>query len=141
MSARSAERAQFLADIITGAVEGGTGYWAIVLRYRWMDLPPEKVHAVLMIEDDEDEIIAVLDLRLGRRPTVDDALSAGHAFLLDIDAVSNGLAAIRENDRICNEGLRALIVSADRANDAGSIDANAADVIAQAAMFGEVIYG
>lgn len=31
----TAERAQFLADVIVGALEGGIGYWATADNYRW----------------------------------------------------------------------------------------------------------
>ena len=50
---RSPEREQFLADIITGAVEGGTGYWAQVSGYVW-DCPPAECRATLHdMEDGE----------------------------------------------------------------------------------------
>lgn len=31
----TAERATFLSDVITGALEGGIGYWATATNYRW----------------------------------------------------------------------------------------------------------
>lgn len=117
MPARSDERATFLADIIIAAVEGGTGYWASVSAYKWTD-GPEVTTATLHPEDEP-----------------------GAAHVVTLDVIAHGFAAIRENDRICSAGLRALIVAADRSNDAGDVDADAADAIVQAALFGELVYG
>lgn len=37
MSTTTTDRAQFLADIITTALEGGIGYWATATHYEWHD--------------------------------------------------------------------------------------------------------
>jgi len=51
------------------------------------------------------------------------------------------LRAIIEGRAHVSDGLRKLIAGADATNDCGDIDAEAADCIVQAGLFGEVIYG
>jgi hypothetical protein len=119
MPARSRRREQFLADIIVGAVEGGTGYWAQVSGYHWSDDEPAETRATL--HDMEDSA----------------------TFALTIEDIARGLAMIvdERGEFRLNDQLRSSIVLADRENDGGYIDADCADVIAQAACFGEVVYG
>jgi hypothetical protein len=150
MTTRSAEREQFLADIITAAVEGGTGYWAQCARYKWEGLDAKDVHAVLLAEDDDDarekrrEAGAKKRAETGDgRLTVDEALAieGGGALLLNIDAVARGIGRITRGEIQINASLKKLIAEASRENDAGDIDADAADAIAQAALLGELTYG
>ena len=134
MAARTAEREQFLADIITTAVEGGTGYWASVSQYRWDGLPARDVFAVLHEEGDDfsDELAPPLRL--------------------DINAVAKGIGKITrgevevgefgsEYNRPLGDYARKLIAEASRENDAGNIDSDMADIIAQVALLGIVRYG
>ena len=44
---RSEERTQFLADVITIALEGGVGYWSEAHEYRWNCLLPGDTRAVI----------------------------------------------------------------------------------------------
>lgn len=119
MTVRTRTREQFLSDVIIGAVEGGTGYWAQVSGYHWSDAEPASTRATL--HDMED----------------------GRTFKLDIDAIARGVAIVvdERGEFRLNDELRASIVMADRENDAGFIDADGADAIAQAACFGELVYG
>ena len=113
---RSPEREQFLADIITCAVEGG-GVWARFSGYRWDGIPSAECRATL--HDMED----------------------GESYPLTIDAVARGIGLIVRGDVGVNRTLRGAILYADRENDAGEIDADAADVIVQAGLLGDVVYG
>lgn len=145
MGARTAEREQYLADIITAAVEGGTGYWAQVARYKWEGLAAKDVHAVLLPEDCADDVEAAADLlreAKGRKPTLDELLAeCDDLKLLDIEAIARGIGRIRRGEVQINGQLRALILAADAENDAGDIDADAADAITQIALLGEITYG
>jgi hypothetical protein len=130
MTARSTERAQFLADIITTAVEGGINSWAHVDSYRWHDdtlCDPGCKHgpgdpwarATLVADDD------------------------GAQFDLTADQVARALGLIRDGnaaDLELGDGLRLLILHADRKNDAGDIDAIGASAIVEIAWFGKVTY-
>lgn len=117
---RSAERREFLADVVTTAVEGGTGYWAQVSEYRWVDEP---ARAVLHELDDDES---------GYR---------AEGLLLDQDAVAKGIGRIARGEVELGATLKELILRASRENDAADIDAEAADVIAQVALLGEIRYG
>lgn len=149
MAARSTEREQFLADVIIGAVEGGTGYWAAVVAYGWEGLPAADVHAVLVPDDDEtDAKVDALRVKLGRKPSPTEAVEAGFAYRVDIDTIAKGLGFVKDLPSIqpgmragIGSELRRTILDASRENDAGEIDSNAADVIVQAALFGEIVYG
>jgi hypothetical protein len=130
MTARSTERAGFLADIIITAVEGGINTWAGVASYRWHDDtlcdpgcahgPGDRwAHATLVTHDD------------------------GAQFELTPEQVARALGLIRDGnaaDLGLSDSLRALILHADRDNDAGDLDAIGASVIVEIAWFGEVTY-
>lgn len=119
---RSAEREQFLADIVTCVAEDGcTNDWRQVVAYKWVDLP------------DVEHYVTVVD--------VEDR-EGGHAtFKFDIEAAATGLRKIITGTVHANTTITGECASADRENDAGYIDAYSADCILQAAWFGELVYG
>lgn len=134
---RSKERTEFLADIITTAVEGGTGYWAQVSQYQYADYSgifdgELTVYAGERQGDDTRATLHELNDEDGYREQGLD---------LDLDAVARGLGRIKRGEIGINDRLRAVIMLADADNDAGEIDADAADVIAQIALLGEIRYG
>lgn len=145
MAVRTAEREQFLADIITGAVEGGTGYWASVAEYKWEGRAAKDVYAVLLEEDSADDVRAFAELFAsanGRKIKLSELLEeAGGIYKLDIDAVAKGIGKIKRGEVALNATLKATILEADAENDAGLIDAEGADAITQAALLGELVYG
>ncbi|WP_055476468.1 hypothetical protein [Gordonia sp. HS-NH1] len=114
MTTRTNARTQFLTDIYVCALEGGIGYWSRCIEYRWSTTQRA------VIEDLED---VVHEITL-------DTIARG------INAVADGSVAVSDSDY-----LRNLIRAASRSNDAGDVDAITADVIAQAGIYGEVIYG
>jgi hypothetical protein len=130
---RSPERAQFLADVITTATEGGIQYWARVTGYRWYspDLdggtaepgPGGTANAWVELVDAEE------DDGKRHRVTVDD-----------IARVLNGLRADAVPKYWNADAVRRAI-AANRENDGGDIDAGDADCLLQLAIFGEVVYG
>lgn len=113
---RSREREQFLADVITGAVEGGTGYWAQVSGYHWSDDEPATTRVTLHDMDD------------------------GKVYPVTIDTVEQGIERIKDPAFEIGS-LRGVILAADVTLDAGEIDADAADAIVQAGVLGEIVYG
>lgn len=131
MAARTAEREQFLADIITTAIEGGTGYWAQVLQYQYsLDDGEVTVYAGALAEGHIAHAIL--------RP-IDDPDAEG--MELTLDDIARGIGKITRGDARINPELRRLIDAASRENDAGDIDADAADAITQIALLGELTYG
>lgn len=116
MAARSKERIQFLADIICTAVEGGTGYWAQVSNYRW-DCEPELTTATL--HDMED----------------------GKTYPLTIESIADGIAKVIDPEFKVRSDIEQYVYHANRENDGGDIDAEIADIIVQAHIFGKIVYG
>lgn len=138
--ARTLERTQFLGDIITTAVEGGTGYWAQVSQYQWLD--------TFTFEQPFGKVMVVVGERQGdhTRATLhemkdDEDGYKAEGLDLTLDAVAVGIHRIVTGKVPINATLRQTIARASRENDAGDIDADGADAIAQAALLGELVYG
>ena len=105
MTARTAARTQFLTDIYVCALEGGIGYWSTCIEYRWSTT---------------------------QRAVIEDLEDAVHEITLD--TISHGINAVADGSVAVSDYLRNLIRAANRSNDAGDVDAIAADVIAQAGI-------
>lgn len=136
---RSAERAEFLADILTTAVEGGINDWAAVSKYKWQDLDHADYFAIVH-EVDPDEGIEENDNGYAIR-----------GLRLDIDVIAKGIGVIKswkkekdfEPNYFGDGGAywREFLL-ADRTNgEDGDYDAIVADWIVQAGLFGEIVYG
>ncbi len=121
VTARDAERQQLLADILIGAVEGGTGYWATVSDYHHSG-PPAQTSATLHEIEPGDEP------HPGGREVTTETIEEGIQKILN------------PYFRVCTH-LRAAMTHAHNQGDACGLDAEAADAIVQAGMFGEIVYG
>lgn len=111
-------RTEFLHDVIIGAVEGGIGYWSQCSRYRNRDEVSATIH---VIKDDESGY-------------------EDEGLVLDAEAVKRGLKLISEGVGGINLRLRNRLMAADRANDAGQLDAFDCDLIVQLGLLGENVY-
>lgn len=111
---------EFANDVITTAVEGGIGYWALISDYRI---------------DDPDTTAKI-------RPD-DDAGFEDREWpvLLDRDMVQKGLDLLTNTKIKVNPIILGAIIWGVNHEDAGDIDADCADVIVQVAVFGEVVFG
>lgn len=141
MAVRTKEREEFLSDIIIGAVEGGTGYWAAAFGYRHSDGPAR----VTLVEEEHgplfnDACLAFAETH-GRKPKLDETLDWEGVHRLDIDKVATALGKISRGEVKMNSTLLGTILAANAKNDGGEIDAEGADVIAQVACFGSIVYG
>lgn len=130
---RSDERAEFLGDIITTAVEGGTGYWAQVSQYQYAL---------------DGRIRACVGERVGDEPRAvlhqlaeDESGYVEAGQIVTLDVIARGLSLLASGEVGVRSDLKALIGQASHENDAGMIDADAADVIVQAGLLGEIVYG
>ncbi len=119
---RSAEREQFLRDVFTTALEGGIGYWARFMSYRNRDGEP---FGATVRECDDDEC---------------------RDLVIDAEIIERGLQGLA--DGTVTFGGSPMSASAHRfwagmlaVPDAGEIDADDADEIVQAGLFGDVRYG
>lgn len=118
-------REQFLSDVITTAIEGGIGYWSVCLQYQY-----------------EGNVVVIdgKDYGGGTRATI-SPLDTDDIWHVTPDTIARGISVIREREDFCRLAIRDTILAASRENDGGEIDADGADVIVQAALFGELVYG
>lgn len=142
MPNRSAERQEFLADIITTAVEGGIGYWSKVSDYRWqcprLGYSHPQRYPEGSVPDKADASVTVWDYECdeGR----DDNPPR---YDITVESIASALARFREG-KIggLHESNRAKVIAIDALNGQEDVpDADMADWIVQVACFGEVIYG
>lgn len=122
------ERAGFLADVLSTAVEGGINDWCQIESWN-----NERTHGrteVQVVELAEcDNPRADYGWDLPRRVGLDD-LERGFGLLTD-----------GGTDQYMAADYSASIVQASRDSDAGDIDAYDASLVFQLALFGKVIYG
>jgi hypothetical protein len=137
MGNRSEQRAEFLGDIITTALEGGTGYWAQVSQYQYVS--------------DGELRVCVGTAKTGAGAgeacaTLHELNDAGDGYKeqgleLTLDAVAAAIGKITSGQVSVGGMTVQAVVAASRENDADEIDADYADTIAQVALLGEVVYG
>jgi hypothetical protein len=130
---RSAERVEFLGDIISAALEGGIGYWSQCSQYQY-ELNGEIKVAVGKRQGDEPRA-TVHELNDDESGYKDEGLE------ITLEAVEKGLDMILGELVAVAEYHRESISRASDRNDAGDIDADDADVIVQVALFGAIVYG
>lgn len=107
------ERIEFLADIVTTAVEGGINDWAAIDGYY-------SANARIHLLDDESQT---------------------HVAHIDINTVDLGIYRIVDHRLKIRDEIRKTITVANVTLDASEIDAEAADCIIQAGLFGALVYG
>jgi hypothetical protein len=116
-------RIQLASDIIIGAIEGGTGYWAQVLSYS---------HGC-------GEVGGSFRSVRPARARIQD-LEDGIDYLLTCEKVLEAAAKLAR-EKLARSDIVEITAGALLTNDAGDIDSEVADVIVQVACFGEVVYG
>lgn len=123
MTTRSKEREDFLADVLVSIVEDG-GYNG------WRQILPGTYH----YEPANEARVSIREIGDGRPE--EEALHE-----VDIETIARGISKLQQGEIKINSELLGWILAGSAKNDAGDIDAEAADVILQAALFGELIYG
>ena len=134
---RSAERSEFLSDVITTAVEGGIGYWAKVSEYRWYSPSLDGGSAT------HEDGVANAYVTVHEREGHDMELVSESGTHVGLDDVASAIATISDPSVVLalHNDYRKRITAASRFNDAGDLDAGDCDVIVQVAVLGDVIYG
>lgn len=130
---RSEKRKQFLQDVLTTAIEGGINYWAGVDEYKWDGLPVGDAYAVVVeqeeITTDEDGF---------------DVYPESAKHRVDIDVIAKGIGILlekRKDERWKKHYWHQFVIANRTNSDEGDYDADIADQILQAGLFGEVVYG
>lgn len=129
MSTRSAERTEFLSDVLGTALEGGVGYWSTAFDIeRSGDYPDGDWYytAVTLYEDADGD----------KWCSQKDEECRGHK--VDLTGVAHGIAALLK--RVPRYRHHKLLADANRDNDAGDIDSDIADDISQIAALGTLTY-
>jgi hypothetical protein len=124
---RTAERHDFLWGTFVTALESGVGYWCRINSYRpgWAPDMGERTDGQVR---DYDNFRAEIECEYD-------------CYLVDADVIEKGIEALKNGEAKVNSTILGWIVEGDNENDAGNIDATAADCIVQAGLFGEVVYG
>ncbi len=104
-----------VVEIFTTAMEGGIGYWSIADEYRWLYL----------YEDWENDIVKPLD---------DDQV-----LVVLSDAEGEDFENLELTPAKIKAGVKWMLNNGYQYN-IFDIDADAADVIVQAGLFGKVVY-
>ena len=112
---------EFLSDILETALYGGIDYWCANV----------KVH--------KTKISADTRLVTGIEVLPDE--DAAEYLHVTYQSMVEAIQKLCENRVQVNDQIRQAIYAAVTENDAGQIDATAADVIVQVAAFDEIVYG
>lgn len=108
---------QFAADVICTAVEGGINYWAVVLKW----------------DGEGSALVEDHDKKTG--PEV------AWPVTINKDLIQKGIDLLSEGKITLNTDTLGSILVGATMDDAGDVDAEAADAIVQAAIFGDIVYG
>ena len=117
------DRTQFLADILSTALEGGINYWATVDTIERVDAPED-----------------ILGWRYDTARILDhqDGSDFGTMHTIDLDTVAHGLTLMADDTNPRFDALR----TADRTNgERGDFDAGDADATIQLGLYEHIIYG
>jgi hypothetical protein len=127
---RTAERQEFLADIVTTAIEGGISSWARVTDYHWWS--PTLEGGTAEHADGMPNAYATI--------TESDDFGDGETFTITVDAIANAIGkALADPDLLGASNTRRLR-EANKENDAGEIDADDASALVEIFCFGKVTY-
>jgi hypothetical protein len=131
--ARSAERLEFLGDVITTALEGGIGYWSQCSQYQYLY---------------DGELKACVGDLVGAEPraVVHELRDDGEGYkrtelVITPNVIARGIDRILAGGAGVASSTEDAIRYAEREHDAGEIDASHADAIVQVALFGKLVYG
>jgi hypothetical protein len=119
---RSAERDQFLNDIVVTAAEGGVESWVdSITEYKKVDRGDGIEHYSFVAHYDD--------------PSEDKQRAQG----VDEDLISRGLNKwLKDPDASADD--KRLLRNASKENDAGNIDAGYASGIVEYGIFGEIVF-
>lgn len=133
----SKERDKAYAGVFTTALEGGIGYWSVCEEYRWMR--PD-----LTAEERRDGSVDEIQDTVGFRAVV-IAEGEEEEFLIDRKVIAHGVGKAWEmvkDGTIANEyHSRAIRDLKFGKWDELDYDADTADLIVQAGLFDEIVYG
>lgn len=114
---------QFCADVLSTALEGGIGYWSgadnIVRHYDQNGHGDFRYVSADLYDAEEGELLGNVQY----------------------DTIRKGIERILRGEVKCNSSITGYVLRGVADNDAGQIDADAADAIVQAGLLGELRFG
>jgi len=129
---RSKERTQMLADVVVTAVESGhygIAYWCDIAEY---DYTEDTTHSNGLMGP-------IIDATCEVRET---GSSTAKWQKVNLNTIARGMNRICKGDLINREGNQySWIKEANDTNDFMNMDADSADLIIQAGLFNEIVYG
>lgn len=136
MTTRTAERIEFLSDLVTTFIESGFS-WFTVDVYQWVGVP----EACATITDDEDDrsyCVTVDTIARGIGVIRDAVMHVDPKYPQDGEVLHNAKTWQR---LYVSPGMRKRILEADRDYDeAVNLDSVDASAIVECALFGAVVY-
>ena len=140
------ERVAFLTDVLITAIEGGIGYWSGAADYDSDGDPVGRgvtLHATgVELSDLSPGYLSVRDRHYLPPNAGGDDWILVRVALQDI---ARGLHRIAERQCGTSEETGRIVRRANHSNDcctsAGDVDADVADCVVQAALFGRLIFG
>lgn len=112
------------SNVMSTAMEGGSGYWCQVDEYHWTDHPRFKVEPLTLREFDDDT---------GEYSTEAHVVDE-EKMLATLQRIADGEFDIQNHYRVCAVDL--LVNGRD-----ADYDADDADVFLQFVVFGKLVYG
>lgn len=147
---RSPERERFLRDILITICEGGSNYW----------MQARKVERVEAPGTDEHLDYLSMEVRSIEEPVKCEAFDTTKWKRLDLDVLARGITRILgslgedapknaygsdswRQSAACGvrKDIFANVATGNAANEGGDIDSEIADCIAQAGLWGHIVYG
>jgi hypothetical protein len=126
MTSRTAERIEFLSDVLIGAIEhSGYGFPGI-LEYPDVENPAE-TYAVIYDRYDES-------------PDGSETWKPKQSWRVDIDTMAKGIGILRKKYAGTVSDQMKTMFEANRENDAAQLDVVDSLAILEAAIFGDVVY-
>ena len=120
----------WISSIYTSAMEGGSygsGYWCEILKYHWNEKNDRDFKSVIRVneeyEDDKDK-------RIAKR----------RKYTINRDTIIRGVKRVASGKMKVNDDYVSVCVSLLTTGE-GDFDGDRADVVVQAGLFNEVIFG
>ena len=151
MAKRTEARKEFLSDILTTAAEGGVNYWGHVEGYNWADTnvgedPAESVMDIWVDEESVEEggLPTPVEYKEGQFSAYDPEERFG-IYHVDIEVVSKGINLIIAGKTTIHPSVLGDYRKANKLIDGyydsdGWLDSEAADIIVQVGLFGEIVF-
>ena len=138
MATRSKHMVQRLFDLFVTALEGGIGYWSVCKTYHWTKQPGAEKLPV----DKAQDLYGFYAVVVETDPSEGDTPKTHR---IDAAVLSLGLRRLREGKVTFGNAPWDAVVQRNLwhqcHDEDGNYDAGDADIVVQAGLFGDIIFG